>query len=271
MFRRRFRTLIGASILILAPYLLASAYIRIRFLSVSNTEVQTMLTDLEKATTFSQILKAIPAGSIAWTLVLVLIYAFLVVPLFFGLVVHMTSQHVTSRHDVKLAEAGNASFRRLLPSMLTMILACLIFAVGLLLYSVVLGLIVSLFSLFAPPLAVVIAMLGSLAFLALIVWFAVRAIYIPAVVAEEGLSFAAGIRRCWRITSGQTARLLGFTILLSIFVAIAQTLLSVIGDAVFPTVGGQILVTVLVGLITTPFAYVCLSIMYLDLRSRRND
>ncbi|WP_067618076.1 hypothetical protein [Alicyclobacillus acidiphilus] len=271
VFRHRFRTLIGASLLVLAPYLLASAYIRIRFLTFSDNDVESTLKQLEHATTLSQYLRAMPPGSAAWIALLVLLYIFLVIPLFFGIVVHVTSQHVTKRSDVTLAEAGNVSFRRLLPSVVTMVLACLLFVLAMLLYWFVLGLMVSLLSAVLAPLADVVGVIGSLAFLVGLLWFAVRAVYLPAIVTEEGLSFVRAVIRCWRMTAGQTARLVGFSIFLTFFLSIAQTLLTVIGDILFATEGGQLLVTVLVGLLITPFAYVCLSVMYLDLRTRRTD
>lgn len=271
VYRRRIRTLMGTSLLVLFPYLLASTYVRTHFTTVTSQEMQDLMTKAQGATNMSALLHAFPLGLEVWFVVLALVYFFMVVPLLFGIVVHLTAQKVGRNKDLTLAEAGNASFHRLWPNVMTLLVAALMGVIGATLYTFVLSILASLISAVAPPLAGFLAVIGGLALVVGVIWFVVKMAFLPAIVMEEQTSAIAAIRRSFRLTRGQTRRLVGFFLVLFVVWIISQTFMTLIGDVIFQSPGGQLLVSAIVGMLVTPFMFVCISIMYLDLRARKID
>lgn len=271
VYRRRIRTVMGTSLLVLFPYLIASTYVRTHFMTMTTQEVQDLMTKAQKATNLSALMHVFPRGLEVWIFVLGLVYLLLVVPLLFGVIVHLTAHKVTGDKDLSLAEAGNASFHRLLPNILTLFLAAVCCIIAVAIYIVLLSLLAALIATVFPPLAGIVAVLGGFALIAGLIWLVVRFAFLPAVVMEDGLSAIAAMRRCFRLARQQTARLIGFFVVLGIVWFLLDLFMTLIGDIIFHSPGGQLLVSAVIGMLITPFAFVCISIMYLDLRARKLD
>ncbi|GMA65279.1 hypothetical protein NZD89_07545 [Alicyclobacillus fastidiosus] len=268
LYRRRFRFLIGTALAVLFPYYVASTYVKTHFMITSVDQVQSLMSDMEaKGNSVNALFSVVPARMYIWYLVLTAIFFLLVLPIAYGMIAHMSSRVLVRGKDMPVAEAGNVSFRRLFPNMGTLALALVTYVVLGTCYMFLLSLVASV----AGALSVVIAILGTLAFIVGIVVYFIRFSFVPAIVVEEGTSFFRAMGRSWSLTKSNTGQLLGFYVMLLIVCFIAQTFMTLIGDVLFYTPGAELLVSAVVGMLIMPFAFTCMSVMYLELRSRRTE
>jgi len=271
VYRRRFRTMMAASALILLPFQILNAYVQLRFLSsASMTDSSNWVSRLQSARTIGQMLHAIPAAYATWIPLLTLVYVLLVFPLMLAMVSRVVVGMIARGIDVPTADAGNDAFRRLPLVILTIVMTIVLYVVGSGIWTFAVSLLASLVAGISEALAYVVTVLGSLAYMIASLWFFLHALFLPVVVAEEGVGFFRAIRRCFRIARGDLWRLLGFFVLLFVICSIAQGVLTLFGDLLFPSSGGALLVSLLVSLLTTPFVYVAISVMYLDMRTRKH-
>lgn len=271
LYRRRFRFVITASLSILFPYAMIAAYVQSHFTMLSADEMQQLMTDVGSNTQTSALLSVLPQGSEVWFIVLGLVYILLVVPLLQGILVHMTAQLMLKKQDTTVSEAGNLAFRRLLPSVGTLVLVGLIYVVLIALFTLVTFLIFSLIGSASQVLASVIVVLGSIALFIGVIWFLLRVSMVPVIVVEEHRSFLGAIRQSFRLSRDQTKRLFGFFVMLFLICLIIETFLSLMGSVIFPSAGGGLMIDSLISIFLTPFAMLCVSVMYIDLRIRRGE
>jgi len=189
----------GVSILVLFPYLLASTYVRTHFMVVTPQEMQNGMVHAQKATTLTSLLHAFPPGLEIWLLVLAVVYFFLVVPLLFGMIVHLTAERVTKNHDVTLAEAGDASFHRLLPNMWTLFLASMLFVVAAAVYTFVLSLLASLIALLPAHLPGFFPVLAGPVFFFAFVGLVLNLAFFPGFDWGENFPLLPAVRRSFRL------------------------------------------------------------------------
>lgn len=132
---------------------------------------------------------------------------------------------------------------------------------------------------------VVVGVLGGLA---AVVWFVVAEVRLvslstPALVIER-LGVLAALRRTWRLTRRQFWRIFGISLLTVLIVGIAGQILSIPFGIVagvltalagssswggFGVVASNLLSSVVVGAITTPFSAAVMALLYLDQRIRK--
>lgn len=270
MYRTRFRTLMGASFLILFPYLIISTYIQTHFFPTSTIDMQAMLTKTSHAKTTLDLMQALPSGMVVWFCVLVGIYLVIVVPLLYGVVMHIVIDRVSSDGSASLSEAGNRMFQRLMPTVGTIILSIILYVLAAFVYVLLLTLLVALLNAVSGALASFVSVIGSIVMFFGVLVVVMRGLFIPAVVIVEGQSYLSAIRRTMQLTRRRMARLVPFCLLLFIVCLIVQWILSLFGSILFQSAGGQLLVTAIVGLLVTPFALVSICMMFLDLKAQGN-
>ncbi|GMA56467.1 hypothetical protein GCM10025858_09700 [Alicyclobacillus sacchari] len=257
--------------LVLLPFQILNAYVQVRFLSdVSTTDSTNWIVRLQSARTIGQMVHAIPAAYVTWIPLLTLVYVLLVFPLMLAMVSRVVVGMIARGMDVPTADAGNDAFRRLPLGVLTIVMTIVLYAVGSGVWTFGVSLLASVVASISQVLAYVLTVLGSLAYMVASLWFFLHVLFLPVVVAEEGVGFFRAIRRCFIIARGDLGRLVGFFVLLFVICSIAQGVLTLFGDLLFPTSGGSLLVSLLVSLLTTPFVYVAISVMYLDMRTRKH-
>ncbi|WAH38112.1 hypothetical protein [Alicyclobacillus dauci] len=271
LYRRRIGFLLGAAVCILLPYLIFTAYVRTHFLAASEQDMQQFMTTVENDgnASASQLFSSLPHGSELWLGVLIIVYVFIAMPLLMGVIAHMTALWETREQEVKLHEAGNLSFHRLWANITTIFLIAVIYIVVSSVYMLLVSLVTSVLAGVSGILGAIVGVLGTIAFVIGMVWYIIRSAFTPIIVVEENLSLVRAIRRSFELTRYQTRRLLGFFIMLLIVVFVVETFMSLIGDLIFYTPGGALMVSTVVSIVVTPFAYVVISMMYLDLRIRK--
>ncbi|MFD1674233.1 hypothetical protein [Alicyclobacillus fodiniaquatilis] len=271
LYRRRFRFVLTASLSILFPYAMIAAYVQAHFTMLSSDEMQQLMTDVGSNAQTSSLLSVLPHGSEIWFIVLGLMYMLLVVPLLQGILVHMTAQIMLKKQDVTVSEAGNLAFRRLLPNVGTLVLVGLIYVFFIAVFTLIIFLIFSLLGSVSQALASVIVVLGSIALFIGVIWFLLRVSMVSLVVVEEHRSFFGAIRQSFRLTRDQAKRLFGFFVMLFLICLVIETFLSLMGSVFFPSAGGGLMIDSLISIFLTPFAMLCMSVMYVDLRIRRGE
>ncbi|MFI5254474.1 MAG: hypothetical protein ACHQ15_03360, partial [Candidatus Limnocylindrales bacterium] len=115
---------------------------------------------------------------------------------------------------------------------------------------------------------VFVVVVASVAFLAL------RLGFWPQVMALEGRSAPAALRRSWQLVTGSTWRVLGYTLILVLADWTLTLLLSQLGDVVLGVAGSSGTVVVVIGvawnvaltILVAPILPVGLSLLFLDLR-----
>ncbi|WP_304451683.1 glycerophosphoryl diester phosphodiesterase membrane domain-containing protein [Nocardiopsis sp. YSL2] len=127
-------------------------------------------------------------------------------------------------------------------------------------------------------------LIGLLGGLALAAWISVRIYFAMPIVVLERLSPTRALGRSWRLTQGSWWRVLGILLLTMLLVGVVSqllttpfTLLSIVPSFVFPgeawvpvAAGALIYVgTVLISSFTTPFTVGVSTLLYIDLRMRR--
>jgi hypothetical protein len=133
-------------------------------------------------------------------------------------------------------------------------------------------------ALLAQTLIVVVAILLLLLCFPVAIWIGVRwAVGIPAVLAE-GIGPLRGLGRSWTLTRGSWWRLFGTLLLVYLLQAVISGALGVLGlplgfaiPFVPPVVRAAIVLTVstAAGALTMPVVYLCIVLLYFDLRIRR--
>jgi hypothetical protein len=131
---------------------------------------------------------------------------------------------------------------------------------------------------------VLTGIVGAVGGLVLFVWISVRIYFAMPIVVLERLSPTRALARSWRLTRGSWWRVLGILILTLLLVGLVSnllttpfTLLSVVPSFLFPgepwvpvAAGALIYVgTVLISSFTTPFTVGVSTLLYIDLRMRR--
>jgi hypothetical protein len=270
-YRHRFGFLMGAAALILFPYAVASTYVQTHFLTADVTEQVSSDIKAYETSGSTSALSNLPHGAITWYCVLFLVYLLIVFPLFFGTVTHMTSHKLVLKKDLALPDAGNHAFRRWLPNASSLLLAFVVYAVLAIAYTILLALVTSALSSISTVFAFIVGAIGTLAFIVGVIGYFIRMAFIPSIVLEEKRSLFRAMRQSFRLTRRETRRLVGFFIMLLIVCFVVQTFMTVIGDVFLPGAGAQLLASIIVSMLITPFAYVSISVMYLDLRTRKWD
>ncbi|KOX22320.1 hypothetical protein ADL05_04525 [Nocardiopsis sp. NRRL B-16309] len=131
---------------------------------------------------------------------------------------------------------------------------------------------------------VVTVLIGLLGGLVLAAWISVRIYFAMPIVVLERLSPTSALARSWRLTRGSWWRVLGILLLTMLLVGVVSqllttpfTLLSVVpafvfpGEAWVPVAAGAVIYvgTVLISSFTTPFTVGVSTLLYIDLRMRR--
>ena len=131
---------------------------------------------------------------------------------------------------------------------------------------------------------VLTVLIGVLGGLALAAWISVRIYFAMPIVVLERLSPTQALARSWRLTRGSWWRVFGILLLTMLLVGLVSqllttpfTLLSVVpsflwpGEAWVPVAAGALIYvgTVLISSFTTPFTVGVSTLLYIDLRMRR--
>lgn len=273
LYRQRFGFLMGAAACVLLPYSFISTYVRTHFTLISSSDMQQLMNDVtnQKGLSSSAVLALLPKGIEIWYGVLILLYILVVFPLLLGIIVRMTDEKMVHEKDLTLSEAGTRAFHRLFYNIGTLVLAALIYVVLGMAFTLLVAFVTSALGSVFPPLAVIVATIGSLIFTVGVIWYLVRFAFVPTIVVEEQASFFKAMRQSFRITRNQAGRLFGFFVMLFIVCFVVNLLMTLMGDLIFSSAGGQLMVSAIVGMLLTPFAFVCISVMYVDLRLRKGE
>ncbi|MFF3063266.1 hypothetical protein ACFVQ3_01800 [Oerskovia sp. NPDC057915] len=127
-------------------------------------------------------------------------------------------------------------------------------------------------------LGVAVALLGLLAVLVFMAWFGVRTLLVPPAMVLEGQGFADGVKRGWTVSRGSFWRLLGIYLLAYVAVSFITSLVA----QPFGLVGGMLSIwstfamyafvavgTVVTGVVSAVFLAGVVSLLYIDVRMRR--
>ena len=143
--------------------------------------------------------------------------------------------------------------------------------------------------------AVLVGVLGGLALIPLAIWINTKLAMVPSAIVLERLPLLAAVRRSWRLTTGYFWRTFGIILLVGVIVyAITQTIAipfailgAILGTVFAPTsvssagVGAQVLLsqlsvnvvssiaTAIVGAIGSVIQTAAVSLLYIDLRMRK--
>ncbi len=129
--------------------------------------------------------------------------------------------------------------------------------------------------------AVLVGLLGLVAFVVAAVWFSTRTLLVPPALMLEGKRFWPTIARAWRLTRGSFWRLFGIYLLTTILAGIiAQiivfpaTLIAqlVLRDPTATSFGSVVIVgiaTVIASTLSTTFVSAVVALLYIDVRMRR--
>jgi len=129
--------------------------------------------------------------------------------------------------------------------------------------------------------AVIIGLFGGLALLVGYVWILVRTLLVPPALMLEGAGFSSAIRRGWTLSRRSFWRLLGIYLLTSIIVGFASALIVTpaglisrfVFDDPFGTSFGSLVLSGIGNIIaltlTTVFSAAVVSLLYIDVRMRR--
>jgi hypothetical protein len=129
-------------------------------------------------------------------------------------------------------------------------------------------------------LAVVVGLVGGLALLAGVVWFAVRILFVPPALVLERQGLRSAVVRGWTLSRGSFWRVLGIYLLASIAVGILANIISqplgLVAGVVLSTsqsatgfLAIMALAQVLSGVVTTVFVAAVTALLYIDVRMRR--
>ncbi|WP_237689082.1 hypothetical protein [Cellulomonas fulva] len=127
----------------------------------------------------------------------------------------------------------------------------------------------------------VLGVVGGLAAVVVLLWFAVRTLLVPAALMLEGRAFWRTVARAWRLTRGSYWRLLGIWLLTQIIVGFVAYIIQVPVQLVVtfafqeavPTSFGAIAATsvgqILGYTVSTTFTAAVVALLYIDTRMRR--
>ncbi len=273
VYRRHFALLAGISIAVLLPTLL---------LQVASGQANALgtiagvFTNLGNPAAFAAQPPPAPPNFVLYGLSLVV--TIVLVPFSSGAV---------TQAAIDLAVGNPVGFRSVLRAVLRRYWA-LLGLIGLVLVAllgllgVATGVTTLLVILFRSTAAVVVLVItvAVIATLVVLAWFGVRwTLAVPALLAE-GAGPVGALRRSWRLTRGSYWRTLGIIVLVYILQSVVGSVVSLF---VFPlailvpfvpgAVRGAILLTgtTLAGAVTAPVVYLCVVLLYFDLRIRRES
>jgi hypothetical protein len=140
--------------------------------------------------------------------------------------------------------------------------------------AVVFGLVALVIVLSAAALAIVAVILGLIAFFFVLPWAFLSLAFVTPAIVLEGLGPVAAIRRSFQLVDKARLRTLGLWILMGLIASLLGVIFSVIFLASFvanPTVSAvlQTAATVASGAISGPLLYGALTILYYDMRVRK--
>jgi len=138
----------------------------------------------------------------------------------------------------------------------------------------VFGLVAAVIVVSASALAIVAVILGLVAFFFVVPWAFLSLAFVTPAIVLEGLGPVAGIKRSFQLVDKARLRTLGLWILMALIASLLGVIFSVIFLASFvtnPTVGAvlQTAATVASGAISGPLLYGALTILYYDMRVRK--
>ncbi|AEJ44426.1 hypothetical protein TC41_2529 [Alicyclobacillus acidocaldarius subsp. acidocaldarius Tc-4-1] len=266
VYRQRFRSLMGISLVFLLPFDIINAYVQLRFFGAVPAN---WMAKVQQAHSVSAAIAAIPPAYTTWMPFVILLYSLVVLPLMAIATSRVTVGMVAHGFDVPVQEAGNDAFRKWPMSFVTLLLVYALYGVAALVASWVVGLCAGVAASASQVLGVTVGVIGLLAAFVGSVWYWVRAAFVPYVIAEEERGYGAALRRSFELTKGEVARLVGFFFALSFILSAADGFLLLVGSIFAVIPGLDVVVAVVASLIVVPFGFVALAVMYLDLRMRK--
>lgn len=273
IYRRNFLQFMGLAACFLLPFAIVSVYVRTHFTTLTNDQLQQILSEIQKQghSSSQAMFNILPIGMEIWFAVICFVYAILVCPLLYGAIAHAVMRVAQASTKFSFAESGSASFSRVWQNIGTALLTGITYFVLCLAYTLLLGFISGLFGYISSALAVIFGILGTLFFIVAVIWFLVKISFVPIIVTLEGKILFRAIRESMRMTRHQMARLVGFYFMLMISMFIVDTILSLILDVLFHSPGAQMLVGVITSMLLVPLMFVCMSVMYFDVQMRQID
>ncbi len=187
--------------------------------------------------------------------------------------------------------SARASIGAALSRLLTLVgagLLAILLTFGILLIGVAIGTILILANVvngaLQPGLLVFAGLLVVVAAIAILIFVSVRLAFIPQAIMVEGHGALDSLRRSWRLVAGSSLRVFGYSIVFSLLVG-AMTLLGtaavelVVGTGIEVTTTGLVfepvtfvvggLISGLIGIALMPIASVALTLLFYDVRFRR--
>jgi hypothetical protein len=137
-----------------------------------------------------------------------------------------------------------------------------------------------------PGIAVFVGLIVIVGMVVLLLVFVTRLYFVPQAVMLEGLRARAALGRSWRVVSGSTLRVLGFSLFFGLLIGVVSLLLEIVISLIvgsgFRVSGGTIvfepvpfvltaIAQTLVSTVMLPVTVIGMTILYFDLRFRRGE
>lgn len=205
---------------------------------------------------------------VAW--VLNLLNVLVVIPLLYGIIVHMVVRRHLSGASVSMPDAFSHASHRVWRAWPTLLLAYALVFFAVLAAAAIIGLVAAVLGAVsvAPQVIVVIVTLLVIAMCCVVIFIAVKLAFVTPVVFEEGRFATHAIRRSAWLTKGHMWRTIGFAVIINIIAAIARLAIGGILTAAVHRVFAVVIIIDAVQVLTLPFTLLGMSLLYLDLRVR---
>ncbi len=282
LFRFRWRTFVGITLVVMVPVTLATALLQVMTVDAISRSTEALL----RAARSGELTSAAFVDLIPWQAIVISWIGSLVLSMFAFIV----SAAIT--HAVAVAVGGGqpgvaASLRAafgkfgtfigvfLITSLVTVVIALITVAVGAVLLLAL-----------QPGLVVFLGLILVVGLVALLIFITIRWAFSIAVVMLEGAGAMRALGRSWSLVTGSSWRVLGYVLLLALLVGLPVAVITylvntVIGTGVTATEttlvinAGQVFVgttaTGLVASIFAPFGTIGVTLLYFDLRHRRGE
>lgn len=270
MYRGKFSFLILTALCILVPYHIVTGIVQVRFASQLNSEqfsrLLVLLRTQGSASYATNAAHPFVVAALIWTYGIVFMYAILVSPFLYGMILHMTERHVLKRKGTELGEASTYALSRLLPNLVTLLLLVLLFLIASTVVAVGVGLLSTASS--SSSMAIVPSIvLGAVLFCALI-WCLVKLSFVPSVVIAEKSLLWRAIARSWCLTKRSFWRLVGYFLMLYFMTYVLRAALVAAVLFLIPNAYVTLVASTVIDIFVLPFTMLATAVMYTDLRIR---
>ncbi|CAM3861406.1 glycerophosphoryl diester phosphodiesterase membrane domain-containing protein [Alicyclobacillus pomorum] len=261
-----FRLMAVATLSIYLPYLVLQ--------DIFSANVNALTAGMDNVQSFSELmtqLTAVLPQLIAYVVISIL-GALVAIPLLYGTMIHFLAKLKFEGETLTFKQAVGHAWRRLPAVIGTDLLKWIILLVTFVVTGGILALVIGLLGGIGAPAVVtgIVVTLLAIGVLCLDVWLLVKFALATPVAVMEGKAGWNAMMGSWRLIKGNFWRVLGYFILVQLIAGAVSFGLTTLFHLIPNTVVTIVLDSV-TELVITPFTFVAISLLYLDLRVRAED